>query len=238
MLPVLVLSASLFFYIPKADAQTAKDLKPVGSAKVTTSWQSPAKLQHTMSKEHGTIVIGAEGVEFRSAKGRTLKWPFLEIKTFSLSSHSLALETYTNRNRHLPGMQRYRFAFDQAVPPAVAAELGREVQRPSRNAVPDPASTGIREVFAHHRTRTGGTNGTLRFREDGIDYVTNVAEDNRSWRWADLQTLSKPDPYHLLVFGYRDTYAFDLKETVSQSLFNRLTNEVASHNESESRLLP
>ncbi len=228
VLPLFVLSVTLFSYVPKAGAQTATDIKPAGSAKLAMSWQSHARLRHAVRKEQGDIVMGTEGMEFRSAKGRTLKWPFLEIKTFSLSSHSLAIETYMNRNRHLPGLQRYRFDLDQAVPPDVAAELAREVQRPTRNAVPDPASPSILIVLAHHQTHTGGTNGALRLRKDGIDYVTSVADDNRSWRWADLQTLSKPDPYHLVVFGYRDTYSFDLKEPVPQPLFDRLTDEVES----------
>lgn len=237
VLPLLVLSATLFSCVPKAGAQTATDIKPAGSAKLAISWRSHARLRHAVRKEHGDIMMGAEGVEFRSAKGRTLKWPFLEIKTFSLSVHSLAIETYTNRNRHLPGLQQYRFDLDQAIPPEVAAEFAREVQRPTRNEVPDPASPSILIVLAHHQTRIGGTNGALRFRKDGIDYVTSVADDNRSWRWADLQTLSRPDPYHLVVFGYRDTYSFDLKERVPQPLFDWLTEEVASHNAAESGLM-
>jgi hypothetical protein len=232
VLPVLVLSASLFSHVPKAGAQTAKDPIQAGSESAL-SWQSNAKLHHLFGEEHGEIVIGAEGVEFRSGKGRVLKLPFLEIQTFSLAPHSLAIETYMNRPRRLPGMQRYRFDLDEAIPPKVSAELAREVRRPSQNDIPDPAVPSIGNVLAHHRTRTGGTNGTLRFREDGIDYVTSVAGDNRSWRWNDLQTLSKPDPYHLFLFGYRDTYNFDLKEPLPQYLFNRVTDEVASHSVTE-----
>jgi hypothetical protein len=129
-------------------------------------------------------------------------------------------------------MQRFRFDLDQAVPPQLAAELARKVQRPSQNAVPDPASQGI-VIPAHHRTLTGGTNGTLRFSDGEIDYVTDTPGDSRSWRWADLQTLSDPDPYHLLVFGYRDTYTFDLKEPLPQSLFYRLVDAVDAQNAAE-----
>jgi hypothetical protein len=232
VLPVLVLSASLFFPLSEADAETARDSQQAGT-ETFMSWQSHAKLHHTVGNEHGDIVMGADGVEFRSEKGHALKWSFLEIRTFSLSAHSLDIQTYKNRNRHLPGMQHYRLDLDQAVPPEMAALLAREVRRPSQNIIPNPASPSIGNVLAHHRTLTGGTNGTLRFREDGIDYITGVAGDNRSWRWNDLQTLSKPDPYHLLVFGYRDTYTFDLKEPLPQSLLNRATDEVASHNVTE-----
>jgi hypothetical protein len=126
-------------------------------------------------------------------------------------------------------MQRFRFDLDQAVPPEIAAELSLKIQRPSQNAVPDPALQGV-VIPAHHRTLTGGTNGALRLSDGGIDYVTGVRGDSRSWRWDDLQTLSDPDPFHLLVFGYRDTYTFDLKEPLSRSLFYRMVNALDAHN--------
>ena len=120
---------------------------------------------------------------------------------------------------------------------SIAAELSRQIQRPSKNAVPDPASQGI-VIPAHHRTLTGGTNGTLHLSDSGIDYVTDVRGDSRSWRWADLQTLSDPDPFHLLVFGYRDTYNFDLKEPLPRSLFFRLVDALDSNNLAEPSLRP
>ena len=131
----------------------------------------------------------------------------------------------------MPGIERYSFRLAETVPPEVASELAQEVQRPSKNSVPNPASEGI-FIAAHHRTLTGGTNGILRFRNDGIDYVTSIAGDSRSWRWADLQTLSDPDPYHLFVFGYRDTYTFDLKAPLSRKLLDWATDQIFTHNES------
>jgi hypothetical protein len=201
-------------------------------AQTVLSWGSPAKLHQAIGSEKGDLTIGGDGIEFRSRKGRTVKWSFVEVQTFFLSPHTLAIETYENRKHRLPGMQRFRFDLDQAVPPQLAAELARKVQRPSQNAVPDPVSQGI-VIPAHHRTLTGGTNGTLRFSYGEIDYVTDTPGDSRSWRWADLQTLSDPDPYHLLVFGYRDTYTFDLKEPLPQSLFYRLVDAVDAHNTGE-----
>jgi hypothetical protein len=198
-------------------------------AQTVLSWGTPAKLHQAIGREKGDLKIGDEGIEFRSSKGRTVKLSFMDVQTFFLSSHTLAIETYVNRKHHIPGMQRYRFDLDQAVPPQLAAELARKVQRPSQNAVPDPAWQGI-AIPAHHRTLTGGTNGSLRFSDGGIDYVTDTPGDSRSWRWADLQTLSDPDPYQLLVFGYRDTYTFDLKEPLPQSLFYRLVDAVDAYN--------
>lgn len=202
------------------------------------SWQSPARLRHWPTKTRGALKINEQGLEFWSGETAVLKLSFLDVHTFFVAAHRLVIETYKNRKHHVPGEQRYGFDLDQVVPPEVAAGLAREVQRPSQNAVPDPASPSAESIPARHRTRMGGTNGTLRIRDGGIDYVTSVPGDSRSWRWADLATLSEPDPHHLFVFGYRDTYTFDLKKPIARGLFNRLTDEIDSHNASEQQQRP
>lgn len=215
--------------------QRVPQVKTLPDTAVTSAinWQSPARLRHWPTKTRGVLKINEQGLEFWSGETAVVKLSFLDVHTFFVAPHRLVIETYKNRKHHVPGQQRYGFDLDQAVPPEVAAGLAREVQRPSQNAVPDPALLSAENIPARHRTRTRGTNGTLRIRDGGIDYVTSVSGDSRSWRWADLQTLSEPDPYHLFVFGYRDTYTFDLKEPIARALFNRMTDEIESHNVSE-----
>jgi hypothetical protein len=233
----LVLSASLWFYLPGTGIGFAQDRTQADSGESFIAWQSPAKLHRIVGREKGDLSIGADGVAFQTTAGKTERWDFLDIQTFRLSTHGLALETYQNRKRHVPGVARYKFDLDQAIPPSVAAELTMEVQRPSQNAVPYPSSVST-VIAAHHRTLIGGTNGVLRLGDDGIDYVTGSVADCRSWRWADLQTVSNPDPWHLFVIGYRDTYEFDLKEEISRKLFNHISDEIWAHNESELRSDP
>ncbi len=227
----LVLSASLWFCLQATGVGLAQDSSQAGSERSSIAWQTPATLRHIVGKEKGDLRISANGIEFQGRNGSTLKWAFLDVQTFRLSPRGLTIETYQNRKRHMPGVERYRFQLSEAVPPEVAAELAHEVQRPSKNAVPSPASQGI-VISAHHRTLTGGSNGILRFRDDGIDYVSSTAGDSRSWRWADLETVSNPDPYHLFLFGYRDTYTFDLKTPIPRDLFERATDAIYAHNES------
>jgi hypothetical protein len=237
VMPVLAFSATLLVGLPQAVAQSVQDHTQVASRQTVLSWESPARLHEAIGKETGDLKISSEGIEFRSNKGRTEKWPFVEVQTFLLLPRALTIETYQNRPHPLPGMQRFRFDLDKTVPAEIAAELSRQIQRPSKNGVPDPASQGI-VILAHHRTLTGGTNGTLRLSDSGIDYVTGVRGDSRSWRWADLETLSDPDPFHLLVFGYRDTYTFDLKEPLPRSLFDRLVDALDAHSMAEPGLRP
>ena len=208
----------------------AQERTQATSSETFKSWQSTARFHHLLGKEKGVLLINADGLEFRSQKGSTTSWPFLEVQTFLISPHTLLIETYQSRKKDMPGIQRYRFDVDDALPSTVAAVLAREVGRPSQNAIPDPAAQSV-VIPAHHHTLTGGTNGTLRILDSGIDFVSSKESDSRTWRWADLKTLSNPDPYHLLVFGYRDTYAFDLKRPLSRAVFNHLSDEIWSHDE-------
>jgi len=232
LLFLLALSANVWLFHPGAFAESVQDRSQAGAEQRFMPWQSPAKLHRMVGSEKGDVRISDDGVEFQPRKGHALKWRFLDIQTFTLSSHSLVIKTYRDREKHLPGMQRYKLKLYQPVPPEVASELALEVRRPSQNEVPDPAAPCIVTIPAHHRTLTGGTNGVLRFRDNGIDYVTGIAGDSRSWRWADFETVSETDPYHMLVIGYRDSYTFDLKSMLPRSLFNHVSDEIWAHSES------
>ncbi len=196
-------------------------------------WESSARMHRAdlFAGDHGTFLIDRNGLEFRARNGHTLRWTFGEVHTFLIAPHHLVLETYLNRSLHWPGERTYRLRLAQAVPPAVAARLAEAVARPSRNADPNPKAPAIAAIPARHRALSSGTNGVLRFLQGGIDYVTAARGDSRSWRWADLQTLSEPDPYHLFVFGYRDTFTFDLKAPLSGKLLDWATDEIFAHNQ-------
>ena len=225
------LSAILFFSLVVAcdlKAQEAQTERQEAGRQSSLAWRSPASLHKTFGKKSGEIVIEEGGVRFQPREGPAFNWSLLDIQTFSLLPHRLVIKTYKNRAHHLPGMQQFRFELTQGIPPAVAAELARGVARPSQNAVPNPALPSLAEIPVHHRTGTRGTNGLLRFREDGLDYIANSAGDSRSWRWADLQVLSNVSPYNLFVSGYRETYTFDLKKPLSRALLDRSTNAISS----------
>src|SRR6266702_686769 len=224
----VMLAAGVWVWLHGSAAVLAQTRGETDSEQSFVTWESPAKLHHFAGKDKGDLSINADGIEFRPQKAAPIKIPYLEVQTFQIAPHSLSIKTYENRKMRL-GVVRYRFDLVQAVPASVGAELATQVRRPSQNTIPNPDSQAV-VIPAHHRTATGGTNGVLRFREGGIDYVSSASGDSRSWRWADLQTLSAPDPYQLLVFGYRDNYNFDLKEILPQSLYYRSVQAIDAHN--------
>ena len=189
-------------------------------------WQTTAKWHRSLNKAlPGTLVIDSDGIDFQSAKLKQ-RWDFIDIHTFDVDSHDLTLWTYQRRRWHEPGERPFRFTLIEAIPPDVAAQLSQRVKKPVRNSLPLSEPTALAEIQAHHRTFLGGSNGTLRFKNDGIDYVTEEHRDSRSWRWSDIQTIANPAPYELRVTAYREVVEFDLKEALPRALFERMWDEL------------
>ncbi len=191
------------------------------------SWESKAWLHQRLKSATGEFALSEHGIEFRPVKGSSLRWSFVEIERINLrTSRRLTLTTYENRRWHRGGDRQFRFAFAAPMPPNVAAELVRGVGKPAVNGDPDPQASSFASIPARHRTRTDGSNGVLRFRDNGVDYVTSDGHGSRSWRWADIETLANPDPYQLRVGAYLETFDFDLKQPLLAALFDRLWNGV------------
>jgi hypothetical protein len=190
-------------------------------------WQSPAEFRQFLKKAiKGTLLFDNDGIEFRAPKF-SQRWVYGEIKTFDLSGpRELVITGYQNRHWHEPGERTFRFTLSQPMPPGTAAGFAARVGRPVMNGDPYPSAAVIAELPAHHRERFGGSNGMLRLREDGIDYVAADGRDGRSWRWSDIQTLANPNPWEFRVTAYREIIEFDLKQPLSREMFDRLWNSL------------
>lgn len=156
-----------------------------------------------------------------------MHWALDDIRSVDLGNpRKLSLVTYQNRHWHLPGDRPFVFDLKNQIPAEVAAELIRLVGKPAINGVPAPQSSAFSTIGARHTTRTGGSNGVLRFRDGGIDYVAAKGSDSRSWRWADIQTVAHPEPYRLRVAGYLETFDFELKQPLPDNLFDRIWDHI------------
>lgn len=196
------------------------------------NWKAAARLHRGISKTSGTLIVDNQGINFQPDKGNSVRWSFEEIESLQLGARLLIVKTYESRGWHRPGTRQLHFTLQSNIPPALAAVLVERVQKPSRNGDPVEKRAGFASLPAHHRSAWGGgSNGVLRFHDGGIDYVSQTGKDGRSWRWADIQTLTSPDPFHLTVFGYIETYSFDLKQPLQQKIYDRLTDEVYLHHE-------
>lgn len=201
---------------------------PDRSSRLT--WTSEVKLHRMPKPERGRLSISINGVDFQAEKGSSAHWRFEEIRTVDLSNpRKLSLITYQNRRWHFPGDHSFAFKLNNPMPPQVAAELVRLVGKPAIDGDPVRDASGFASIPARHTTRTGGSNGVLRFSDSGIDYLSDKRSDSRSWRWADIETLAHPEPYRFRISGYLETFDFELKQPLSQELFDRLWDYVYAH---------
>jgi len=186
-------------------------------------WQTEATWNRSLfqSVVKGTLLVNDDGVEFRSSK-MLLRWPYVEIHSFDVTLHDLTLLSYQNRPWHQPGTRPFRFTLKEPMPADVAAQFSNRVGRPVRNGAPVPTAPAVAEIPAHRRTWSGGSNGTLRLKDDGIDYVTDGRRDSRSWRWDEIQSIANPNPYELRVEAFREIVEFDLKTPLSRPVFERM----------------
>jgi hypothetical protein len=197
-------------------------VRAAASPASSETWQSAAQWHRVLRKAvPGTLLVAQDGVEFQSATF-TGHWAYTEIHTFELSANELTLTTYEDRHWHEPGERRYHFSLREPMPSGIAATLTARVGKPVRDGVPRETATSFAEIPAHLRARFGGSNGTLRLNDDGIDYVTQDGRNSRSWRWADIQTIANPNPYELRVSAYREIAEFELKRALPRAQFERL----------------
>ncbi len=188
----------------------------------SAAWQTGAKWERTVEPGvRGTIVVDDKGVEFKTTRDG-MRWSYRQIRTVDLSPHELVVGAYENRRWNTPGERAYHFRLSQPMAPDVARQLTARIGKPLRNGVPEPESPSLAAIPAHRRARFGGSNGVLRLKTDGIDFVSTDGRHSGSWRWADLQTLANPNPYELRLTGYREIVAFDLKTPLNRAVFEKL----------------
>ncbi len=77
-----------------------------------------------------------------------------------------------------------------------------------------------------HRHSLGGCEGQLSVEEDRLIYLTDHSRDNRAWKLRDIETIGSPDPYHLRVTTYNETFTFDLKSPLDPKIYDSLWKRI------------
>src|SRR5947209_14063780 len=85
-----------------------------GTAQAQTDFRYDVLRPKTLKDEPGQLQIGASGVEYRSANGKTsIRLPFINIRQMDISDPSaFRIETYEMLKRKLSGRQTYVFRSD------------------------------------------------------------------------------------------------------------------------------
>ena len=94
-----------------------------------------------------------------------------------------------------------------------------------------PANRPVWSAAVKHLGRITGSEGTLAFGEDSVVYTTEAKDDSRTWRYADIDSVSSRGPFQLTIstfekersqYGDRREFNFVLKQAITEAKYNEL----------------
>lgn len=172
----------------------------------TARFELAVKQDGVIGSTAGALVFSDDGVEFRPARGQPRRWPYADLKQVQvLSPTRIRLRTYEDRGWTRLGSDRdIRYEVVQgAVVPELAAFLIARIDRSTLTAVV-PAGLGrpLATALVRHERGGRGSLGTLVMYETGLAYETARAGEGRFWRFRDIASVLKMDPWHLEITAY------------------------------------
>jgi hypothetical protein len=183
----------------------------------------------------GKIEITDEGIEFKADKEKDSRiWKYEDIQYFDrISSKEFTILSYEDSRLLLGRDKQYHFLItDGELTEAVFNQIRARMNKPATNRQ-FPAVTDVQyQLPVKHLHTFGGCEGTLKFTEDAIYYVTNDKKDAREWRYdTDIQSIWSSDRYQLEIHAYDNNrrefsrtrvYKFELKEPLDPQVYRSL----------------
>ncbi len=199
----------------------------------------PARHEHTHGACSGTLTIDERGVSYRETDGRNRKrphdwsWAWQNVQQFELAPKQIRVLTYHDRAWKLGADREYTFRGDDFTP-AYALLKDRLDQR----LIAELGDTGFKPLWQVPVKRLGtirGSEGTLLVGADRIVFTS--PRGARTWRFADIDSLSTSGPFSLtlttyerarLQYGSRKEFNFQLKESLAEARYDDLWRRIHS----------
>jgi len=180
-------------------------------------------LERLPRQEKGELVIGQTSISYRSEDGkRSIQIPFGDIYEADVSNpREVRIETYDALKRRLLGRQVYTFKHREVEHgPDLARFFAAHLKRPVVGFLASPSQGDVYELPAYHRHRFGGCHGKLRIDASGIQFVSDRAQDSRTWSYSDIETVGTMNAFNFRISSLNETYNFDLKERLPPAAYD------------------
>lgn len=184
----------------------------------------------------GELVIADTEIRYRSADGKAGgRWTYRDIRLLEiLSPTRVRIWTYDDHSKLFGIDESFTLEIvDGSMTKEVSDFLRSRIGRPFVTAFTDETGSVLAELPAKHNHRFGGCEGTLRVFSDHLVYDSEKSGNSRSWRWTDLRTVSRIDPYRFEVLTYERefggpgrSYTFALKEAMPEAVFDAIWTNV------------
>ena len=206
------------------------------------SFDFHVKHDHTLGSCEGRLIAADREIRYAATDGKhSWTWAYIDIQKFDVASPTrLVLKTFESHSwKRLERDKVFEFSvLGGKMTPEQQEFLRARLSRPMVARLVEKADNSIL-LPVRHRHALGGCEGQLSVEEDRLIYLTDHAPDNRVWKLYEIETLGSPDPYHLRVTTYNETFTFDLKSPLDPNVYDsiwkkiyRLENLPASQRES------
>lgn len=187
----------------------------------------------------GTLRVTIDSISFVEPGNKhehSREWKYNDIQQLSLSNDELRMLTYEDQKREF-GRDR-EYVFDQLPKDLAPTLYSMFATRLDQRFIPELADPAIQpkwQVGAKLRHGLGGSEGTLLVGDDRIAYKTDAAGESRTWRFSDIESISKSGPFEFTITslersGWRHSgpteFRFQLKEPLAESRYNELWRNI------------
>jgi len=194
------------------------------------SFEFSVKHDHTLGSCEGKLVAGEKEIRYEATNGKHSRaWAYIDIQKLDVVSPTrLALKTFESQSwKKLERDKAFEFSLlDGKVTPEQQEFLRAKLSRPMVARLVEKADRSSSLLPVRHRHRLGGCEGQLSVEEERLIYSTDHASDNRVWKLREIETIGSPDPYHLRVTTYNETFTFDLKSPLDSKIYDFLWKKI------------
>ena len=136
------------------------------------SFEFPVEHQHTLRNCRGTLYIGTDKIEYRTAHKEDARvWRYIDIRQIKVKSPTtLAITSYEDQKRMLGRDRIFKFKLlDVQISPEVSALLVEKAKYPVATSVlPEAAEPPKYELAVKHLHTFGGCEGVLQIYTDRV----------------------------------------------------------------------
>lgn len=209
------------------------------AAAVAAPLEFPVRHRHLRHPGEGVLRVDESGIEYReSGKGaaHSRQWKFQDIEQLTLGGGTLRVLTYDDPRWGIGHDREFVF---EGLPKEAAGQLypllSSRLDQRFVAALADPEVKPVWEIPVKLvRPRGGSSQGDLLVGTDRVVYRTDAAEQSRTWRIPDIETVSTSGPFDLTVTtfergsGYADRqdFHFQLKRPMTEAEYNAFWRRV------------
>lgn len=213
----------------------------LSGALATAELRYSVRHKHFLGSGQGTLSISERGMHYRE-QGRSAHrwdWTWNDVQQLLIAPRTLRVLTYEDNRWQLGRDRSHRFEL-------AGAGSFEEVWTLLKDRLDQRLVAALARhegdlwwsIPAKRLRRFGGDHGELMVTSAGVVFRSRSLEASRTWRWADLESVSRTGPFQLTFttyeralaeYGALKSFTFQLKQPLEEEAFRRLWLRVNRH---------